>query len=291
MSKTNILENITLSYFSHTLLKQKHSIPLITTAEDLAKEPISINHNATVYGAIEKIIECNISGILVRGSKSDGILSQKEIAGILLSEQKNIKEIPAEEKMQEGITVDRYAPIPNCADMMLRQKTNTLLIMEDGRVNGVLTKHDLVRHYYENYDESARITNAMSVGSFFVMPQTTLYDALNKMHANQISRLLIKDEGGNPVGITTFKNFLNCAIYHSNRYEDNTFLSGFGRKIPISQIMTKNIITVSTNTALTKVAKILIEYRIHGVAVTSGQKIIGFVTEKDIVRHIAQMDM
>jgi CBS domain-containing protein len=271
------------------LLKHRHHIPLITTAEDLAREPISINHNSTIYDAIEKIIECNISGVLVRGTKARGILSQKEIASVLLTEEKNIREIPAEEKMLDAVPVDRFAPLSNCADIMLRQKTNALAIKEGCNIGGILTKHDIVRHYYENYGERTSISDAMSVGSFFVSPDTVLYDALKKMYTNQISRILIKDGGDKPVGIATFKNFLNCAVYHSNRYDNNTFLYGFGKKIPISQIMTKNIITVSTKTTLARVAKILIEYRIHGVAVTSGQKIIGFVTEKDIVRHVAKM--
>jgi predicted transcriptional regulator len=53
--------------------------------------------------------------------------------------------------------------------------------------------------------------------------------------------------------------------------------------------MTRQIISVSINTSIAKVAKILVDYRVHGVAVTHRQKIVGFVTEKDITRQLAKM--
>jgi CBS domain-containing protein len=153
-----------------------------------------------------------------------------------------------------------------------------------------MTKHDLVKYFYQNIVDERKLSEIMSIGSFFVPQTTTLHDALRKMLDNQISRLLIKDSSDKPVGIVTYKSFLNNAIYYSNRYEDNIFSSGFGKTRKVSDVMTKNIITVSIRTSLMKVAKILIEYRIHGVAVTQHEEIVGFVTEKDIVRELAKLD-
>jgi predicted transcriptional regulator len=55
--------------------------------------------------------------------------------------------------------------------------------------------------------------------------------------------------------------------------------------------MTKQIITVTSQTSLPKIAKILLDYRIHGVAITDRRKIIGFVTEKDIIRELARQEI
>jgi CBS domain-containing protein len=273
------------------LLKQqrKHDSFLVT-AEDLLQLPISINHTATIYEAIEKIIERNISGILVRNGTGYGILSQKEIAKSLLEESRNIKDVPAVQKMQQLEVIDQFAPISNCASLMLTKKINTLGIKAGSQIKGVITKHDLVKHFYTHAKDSVKLADIMSVGSFFVDDATTLYDALFRMLDNQISRLLVKDGSGNPLGILTHKSFLNNALYHSNRYDNNVFSSGFGKTSKVSEVMTKRIITVSTQANLLKVAKILIEYRVHGVAVTKNQEIIGFVTEKDIIRQISKMD-
>ncbi|MFN3654664.1 MAG: cyclic nucleotide-binding/CBS domain-containing protein [Candidatus Nitrosotenuis sp.] len=291
MRKTIILHHIIESAPKLTLLKQqrKHDSFLVT-AEDLLQLPISINQNATIYEAIEKIIEHNISGILVRSETGYGILSQKNIAKILLEESRNIKEITAGQKMQQLETVDQFTPISNCANLMLTKKINMLGIKTGSQVKGIITKHDLVKYFYMHANATARLTDIMSIGSFFVQDTTSLYDALFRMLDNQISRMLVKDEKGKPLGILTHKNFLNNALYHSNRYNDNVFSTGFGRSCQVSEIMTKRIITVSAQANLLKVAKILIEYRVHGVAVTKNQDIAGFVTEKDIVRQISKMD-
>jgi CBS domain-containing protein len=232
----------------------------------------------------------NISGIIIENGSQYGILSQKDIARAMIEESQNIKNIAAAQKMQELVAVDQYAPISNCAHLMLAKKTNMLGIKYGREVKGVMTKHDLVKYFYQNVVDERKLSEIMSIGSFFVPHTTTLHDALRKMLDSQISRLLIKNSNDQPVGIVTYKSFLNNAIYYSNRYEDNVFSSGFGKTCKVSDVMTKNIITVSIRTSLMKVAKILIEHRIHGVAVTQNEEIVGFVTEKDIVRQLAKLD-
>lgn len=291
MRKTIILHHIIESTPKFTLLKQqrKHDSFLVT-AEDLLQLPISINQNATIYEAIEKIIEHNISGILIRNETGYGILSQKDIAKILLEESRNIKDIQSGQKMQQLETVDQFAPISNCASIMLTKKINTLGIKTGSQVKGVITKHDLVKYFYAHAKDTTRLADIMSIGSFFVQDTTPLYDALFRMLDNQISRILVKNEKGISLGILTYKSFLNNALYHSNRYDDDVFSTGFGKSCQVRDIMTKRIITVSMQANLLKVAKILIEHRIHGVAITKNQDIIGFVTEKDIIRQISKMD-
>jgi predicted transcriptional regulator len=231
------------------LLQQRHHSHLLITAEDLLQIPIFINQNATIYNAVEGIMSHNISAIIVENGAQYGVLSQKDIARAMLEEDKNIKEIPAAQKIQDLVSVDQYAPISNCSYLMLAKKTNMLGIKYGGEVKGVMTKHDLVKYFYQNIVDERKLSEIMSIGSFFVPHTTTLHDALKKMLDNQISRLLIKDSNDKPVGIVTYKSFLNNAIYYSNRYGDNVFSSGFGKKSEVSDVMTKNIITVSIRLA------------------------------------------
>ncbi|MEM3064678.1 MAG: CBS domain-containing protein [Candidatus Nitrosotenuis sp.] len=291
MRKTIILHHITELAQKPTLLRQQRKRDsFLVTAEDLLQLPIYISQNATIYDAIEKIVERNISGILVKDESGYGILSQKEIAKVLLEESRNIKDIRCGQKMQPLEAVDQFAPISNCASLMLTKKINTLGIKCGSQVKGVITKHDLVRYFCAHAKDTTKLADVMSIGSFFVHDATPLYDALLKMLDNQISRMLVKDQEGTPLGILTHKNFLNSTLYHANRRGDNVFATGFGRTSKVSEIMTKRIITVSTQANLLKVAKILIEYRVHGVAVTKNRDIVGFVTEKDIIRQISKMD-
>lgn len=269
--------------------RQHHRASQIITAEDVASGPISIKHSSTMYDAIEKIMDSNISAVLIRASLEHFILTQREISGVLLTSANNVKDVPVTEAMRKCITIDRFAPISNCADVMIKQRTNALCIRDGNRITGILTKHDLVKKYYQSYEEKTKISEIMSVGSFFVREDMPLYNALQKMQENQISRLLVKDAHDKPVGITTFKNFLSHTVYQSNKDESDVFLTGFGRRVRVGHIMTPNVITVPSTTTIPRAAKVLIEYRIHGVAVTHGQRIVGFITEKDIVRHVAEI--
>jgi predicted transcriptional regulator len=270
------------------LLKQRSRHELIPTAEDLMKSPISINENATIYTAADEILTKDISGLIIQSSQPRH-LSQKGIAEALLTEEKSIKDIPTILKTRELTLVDRFAPVSNCAEQMLRLRINALGVKDSNHLIGIITKHDIVKYFEQNMVDETKLSEIMSVGSFFVSEDTSLYDSLHKMLDSGISRLLVKDSTGTPVGIVTYKSFLKTAIYHTNQSKSETFAKGFGRTYKIGQIMTRQIISVSINTSIAKVAKILIDYRVHGVAVTHKQRIVGFVTEKDITRQLAKL--
>lgn len=270
------------------LLKQRSRHEFIPTAEDLMKSPISINENATIYTAADEILTRDISGLIVQSSQPRH-LSQKGIAEALLTEEKSIKDIPAISKTRELTLVDRFAPVSNCAEQMLKMRINALGVKDNNHLIGIITKHDIVKYFEQNMVDETKLSEIMSVGSFFVPEETSLYDSLHKMLDSGISRLLVKDSTGTPVGIVTYKSFLKTAMYHTNQSRSETFAKGFGRTYKIGQIMTRQIISVSINTSIAKVSKILIDYRVHGVAVTHKQRIVGFVTEKDITRQLAKL--
>lgn len=285
-----MLHYMVLSKFPVLLLSQQKKRSYLVTAEDIVREPISISKESTTYEGIEKIIDNRISGLIVdaRNTQS-GILSARDIGKVLVSKNQNTKTIPVSSVMQELAIVDQYAPIPNCAGVMLSKKTNMIGIRGKDGIKGIMTKHDLVKYYQENIRDEKKIQDIMTYGSFFVNDGASLYDGLAKMIATQVSRLLIKNSQDEPIGIVTFGNFLGKVF----RYEQDTanVFADYGKRCKITDVMTKQIITVTSQTSLPRIAKILLEYRIHGVAITDRRKIIGFVTEKDIIRELARHEI
>lgn len=283
-----MLHYMVLSKFSELLLSQQKRYSYLVTAEDIIRAPISISDNSTVYDGIEKIIDNRISGIVVDSKNAqNGILSVRDIGRALVSKNQNAQKIPISSVMQELVLVDQYAPIPNCANMMLAKKTNVIGIRGKNGIKGIMTKHDLVKYYHETAKETTRIQDLMTYGSFFVQDDSSLYDGLTKMISNQVSRLLIRNSQDESVGIVTFGNFLG-KVFRYERDSSSVFSADYGRTCKITEVMTRQIITVTAQTNLARIAKILLEYRIHGVAITDRRKIIGFVTEKDIIRELAR---
>lgn len=280
-----------LGKFLVLLLSQQKKHSYLATAEDIARSPISISEDSTLYDGIEKIIDNRISGLVVDSESTQGqILSARDVGKALVSKGQNTKMIPISSAAQDLVLVDQYAPIPNCASTMLAKKTNTIGIRGKSRVRGIMTKHDLVRYYYENVKDETKIQDIMTYGSFFVQDDASLYDALAKMLSNQVSRILVRNSQDEPVGIVTFGNFLGKVFRHELD-SASVFSADYGKTCKITDVMTKQIITVTAKTGLSRIAKILLEYRIHGVAITDRRKIIGFVTEKDIVRELARKEI
>jgi predicted transcriptional regulator len=279
-----------LGKFPVLLLSQQKRHSYLVTAEDVIREPISISKESTVYDGIEKIIDNRISGLVIDARNAQSwILSARDIGKILVSKNQNMKTIPISSAMQELAIVDQYAPIPNCAGVMLAKKTNMIGIRGKDRIRGVMTKHDLVKYYHENIQNAKKIQDIMTYGSFFVNDDASMYDGLAKMISAQVSRLLIKNAQDEPIGIVTFGNFLGKVFRHEQ--DASRVFADYGKNCKITDVMTKQVITVTANTSLPRIAKILLEYRIHGVAITNGRKIIGFVTEKDIIRELARQEI
>lgn len=252
------------------------------------KRPITISKDATLYDAADAVLDFNISGVVIESEEPKHV-SQKGISQALLLDDKNIKHIPALQYARELTLVDTLAPLSNCADLMLKLRINALGVKDRNDLVGVITKHNLVRYFEKNIVDETKLADIMSVGSFFVPHKATLHESLSKMLENGISRILVNDDQGMPVGIATYKNFLKTAIYHANQAQDVSFSSGSGQQYNIGQVMTRNIISVSINASIAQVARVMIEYQVHGVAVTQKQRIVGFVTEKDIIRQLAKM--
>lgn len=285
-----MLHYMVLGKFSVLLLSQQKRHAYLPTAEDVTRPPISISKDSTVYDGIEKIIDSRISGLVVDSDDAKpGILSARDIGRALISKNQNTQNIPAAGAMQELAIVDQYAPIPNCAGVMLAKRTNMVGVRGRGGIRGIMTKHDLVRYYHENVKDETKIQDIMTYGSFFVQDNASMYDGLAKMLSSQVSRLLIKNSQDEPVGIVTYGNFLGKVFRHER--DSQSVFADYGKTYRITDVMTKQIITVTDKTSLSRIAKILLEYRIHGVAITDRRKIIGFVTEKDIIRELARKEI
>ena len=59
----------------------------------------------------------------------------------------------------------------------------------------------------------------------------------------------------------------------------------------VSDIMTREVVFVTPNTQVSEVAKMLVDHNISGVPVVDNGKIVGIVTEEDLIMRDAIIDM
>lgn len=279
----------------------------MNTAKDLMKEPITINKTAKMSDVIKKLLENDISRLLViDNGKASGIVTEKDIALFLFKDQtqRNLNEIPLTEIMRDIVFVDDSAKIKECANKMLDKEISSLAVGSSNNLQGIFTKTDLAKHYAENFKGKKTVGEYMATVYSWAYAKDPLYKVISKMIEKRISRIVLRNENEAPVGIMSFRDLFRIALDFGNEkdIEDNTqpdisivfsrkgFLSesGFGGVTSASQIMKNNIISVNYDDDLAKACDVMLKNKINGAAVLSGRgTLVGIISKTDVTLAIA----
>jgi len=94
--------------------------------------------------------------------------------------------------------------------------------------------------------------------------------------------------GDRLVGIVTQRDILRASLSTLIRHkpEDKT---AFSRGVVVSEIMTRDVITISPNATVNEAAEAMADRKIGCLPVVEeGDKLVGLVTETDILNHVAR---
>jgi CBS domain-containing protein len=127
-----------------------------------------------------------------------------------------------------------------------------------------------------------------------------IVDAITMMLKHGVSALPVVDQTGHLVGILSKSDFLRRAEIGTERKRGRllTFLAGpdrvafdfkreHGRKV--GEIMTPNPITITEDTTVEVIARIMETRRVRRLPVLNGDKIVGIVTHSDFLPAIARL--
>jgi CBS domain-containing protein len=92
-----------------------------------------------------------------------------------------------------------------------------------------------------------------------------------------ISGLPIVDKDGNLVGIVTEHDVVNFAV------------SGHAADTTAAEVMTRNVVTFSPDTLVVEIINHFAAHRIRRVPVVEGEKVVGIISRRDVVRYMDQM--
>jgi CBS domain-containing protein len=145
-----------------------------------------------------------------------------------------------------------------------------------------------------------RANQMMSRHVITIGPDAPLVDAIVAMLRYRVSGLPVVDEAGSLVGILSKSDFLRRAEIGTDQRPGRlmTFLEGpdrvavdfkreHGRKV--GEIMTPNPITITEDTTVEEIARIMESRRIRRLPVLNGDKIVGIVTDTDFLPAIARL--
>ncbi len=115
----------------------------------------SVEPDCLVYDALEMMCERNISSILViKNNNLMGIFTEKDYARKVILKGKSSKETLISEVMtKDPITVSPDTTIETCMLLMTNKLIRHLPVLEEGKVAGIISIGDVVKHIIEEQKE------------------------------------------------------------------------------------------------------------------------------------------
>jgi CBS domain-containing protein len=105
-------------------------------------------------------------------------------------------------------TVDPQDAVISAIELMVEREVGSVLVVDrSGRLVGIFTERDLLRHYLEAQSRFLYLTveRVMTSPVITVSPSTTLEAALDLMAIKNIRHLPVVDKDGKVVGYLTWK--------------------------------------------------------------------------------------
>jgi CBS domain-containing protein len=108
----------------------------------------SIAPDATVYDAVATMAEKNVGALVVmEGDQLVGIISERDYTRKVMLRGKRSRETQVHEIMStELTTVNPKESVDDCLRFMTEKRVRHLPVVDEGRLRGVLSIGDLVKH-------------------------------------------------------------------------------------------------------------------------------------------------
>ena len=265
-------------------MKAQYSSPVITVDPEIS-----------IYEALRQMqINFIKRVVIVSKNKPVGIITERDINRFLEYDKtsKALNEIPVKHVMQKNIIsiVDGLEDHLNqCATRMVTFRIGSvILVNDDGELVGIVTKTDITEAFGNTHGGKYLVKDFMTSRTVTCRKSDTLRYALNLMNTNDVSRLVVTDENGYPIGLITTNTLLIHSDYFSRddaRDRDYLIPKKKGADLKVKDLMTSELLTINQEEDLAGAANLMIKNKISGIPVVDNKrKLVGVVSKFDIVR-------
>ena len=223
------------------------------------------------------------------GGKKYNIIEKKYEDNFLAAINEPVKEIMS----RDLITISHKASIGETIEVMLSNQLGALPIVDgDEKIVGIVTERDIALSL-AGVAGKETVQDYMSTKVFTTTPGTPLEGACKIMVRNSLRRIPIV--GGEAdiskaskklLGIITSTDivrFINAKELFDNL---NTNLATEVLKVNVSEIMVKDPVVVPPSETIGDLCELFAEKNIGGVPVVKDDKVMGIITERDILRAV-----
>jgi diguanylate cyclase (GGDEF)-like protein len=115
------------------------------------------------------------------------------------------------------VTADAKTPFRDVCKLMAERRISCVVILEEGKPQGMVTERDVVRHVAADHPAGISTGDALVRKVLAVSPQTSIHEALDKMRSNKVRRLIVTNRG-RLSGVVTQTNLLEASRRLIDRY-------------------------------------------------------------------------
>ena len=231
---------------------------------------------------------------VVRRNEVVGVLSERDV----LRRQSVVgARTAAREPVEAAMTrspavIEPGAPLVSALTIMQNRRLGCLPVVTQGRLVGILTSTDLLRHDLEQ--ELARPATRLlpSVGSIMspepavVTADMELFDAAALMAERKVRHLPVVDGWHHLVGVVSDRD-VRTAVGDPRQLLDDVGVHERLRLITVGDAMTKDPVAVRSDAGLDVAMGHLLRDRIGAVAVVDpDRKVVGMLSFVDVIRAL-----
>jgi len=132
------------------------------------------------------------------------------------------------------------------------------------------------------------VHNRMTRNPVTITPDTPISEAQRTMRKEKVHRLPVLDKKKELVGIVTEKDLLYASPSPATTLDihEMTYLLS---RLTVSKVMTKKVISVTSDTVLEEAARVMVDNDIGGLPIVDSGKLVGIITESDIFKVFMEL--
>lgn len=231
--------------------------------------------------------------VIVKNNSPVGIVTERDV-GLFLEEDKTIRaldKIALDEIMSRSpvtITIGQHDHIEQCAVRMVTFQISSIIVVDDeGKLVGITTKSDLVKNFSNLYTGIYKVKDYMSKKVATCRKSDSLPFALNMLNRNKISRLVVTDNDGKPIGVISYDTFLrNSEYFKLGKHDTREYLlpKTSAKELKVGNLIADELLTIESEDDLSKAAKLMTKYNVSGIpTVDKDGNLEGVISSTDIV--------
>ncbi|MEA2071629.1 MAG: CBS domain-containing protein [Asgard group archaeon] len=228
--------------------------------------------------------------IVTEDDEPVGVLTFRDVAdrlGTPTTGRRSSKSLRVSSTMSYPLkTIPPNTSIKEAAQKMIENKISSLLVMEKGKLKGLVSKFDIISYYKHRKDVT--VASLMTKEPYVITPSERVISARKIMMDNDYSTLPVVNDESVPIGIVDDETLADAlASFRDNvpkKYQKNKL-----KQFYVGQVMRKDPPQLEEIAPLQDLIKLLKETHHKAVFIVNDANVIsGIVSVTDITNAIAK---